>query len=291
MIFPLEFDYNFYIKNNNDLKSFTVEQANWHYNTYGIKEGRYCSLGQKRQFYDKININFNSCLEIGPFDTPILVGNNVKYFDVLNKEQLIQRANNINRTGNINNIPYIHYVDKNGNLLSINDKFDLILSCHSIEHQIDFIGHLNDVAKLLNNNGYYVIIIPDKRLCFDHFINESTIADILDAHYNKRTRHRLKSVIEHRALICHNNPTEHWKNNHGTQNDTNTNIKEAIKEYLDAEKNNTYIDVHAWQFTPNSFRKIIKLLNELGLINLNIERIYNTINNTFEFIAILKKYN
>ena len=71
------------------------------------------------------------------------------------------------------------------------------LSCHSIEHQLNFIQHLQDVSELLNDNGYYVIILPDKRYCFDHFIKESTIADIICQYTDKPKLHSIKSIIEH----------------------------------------------------------------------------------------------
>jgi len=50
-----------------------------------------------------------------------------------------------------------------------------------------------------------------------------------------------------------------------------------------------YIDVHAWQFTPQSFRSGIEVLSNLGLIGLEVEQVYATPHNTFEFCAILKR--
>ena len=68
---------------------------------------------------------------------------------------------------------------------------------------------------MLLPGGCYVIIIPDKRYCFDHFINETTIADVVNMNVNKVKNHSVKSVIEHRGLTCHNDSVRHWNNDHG----------------------------------------------------------------------------
>jgi hypothetical protein len=285
-MFPIDFDYEIY-KKYNDLKLFNNDQLLNHYNKHGKKEGRTCSLGQSRNFFKNIPSKFNKCLEIGPFDVPVIKNTNVDYFDVLNKEDLIKRAKSINRINNLKNIPFIKYVDSKGDLTIINDKFDVILSCHSIEHQIDFIKHINNVEKLLNDNGYYIVIVPDKRYCFDHFIKESTIADIINAYNTQNNFHTLKSVIEHRALTCHNDALNHWNGIHGSPNINN--IKNAIQEYNEYLNKNEYLDVHAWQFTPESFSNIINILNNLKYTNFRVSNLYNTIRGSCEFIVILQK--
>ena len=105
-------------------------------------------------------------------------------------------------------------------------------------------------------------------------------------HFNNKSKHDIKSVIEHRALTCHNDCKRHWNNDHGEYNISIDNIKNSIDEY----NNSSYIDVHSMQFTPSSFENIINLLYSLKYINLKIEQIYYTTKNNIEFYAILKKY-
>ena len=290
-MFPKSFELSVY-KTYSDLKYLNDIDLINHYNNFGKEEGRISSLISSRDSLKNfINTNIYDCLEIGPFDCPVLIGEKVKYFDVLNKANLKIKAIKAQRPHPINNIPIIDYVDPNGNLQIINDTFDIILSCHSIEHQLDFIQHLNDVSKLLNPNGHYVIIVPDKRYCFDHFIKESTISDILQQHLIKNKFHSLKSVIEHRALTCHNDGIRHWNNDHGNQNymDNPHIISNAIDEFNRYAKNKEYLDVHSLQFTPDSFKNIIEILNKLNYIDLTIDVIYPTIKNSCEFYVILKK--
>ena len=91
-MFPKNFDALYYLKCYDDLEFFNEEELVHHYKNYGINEGRICSEGQTKEFIQKIPLQFNKCLEIGPFDIPYLKGSNVKYFDVLNTDDLIDRA-------------------------------------------------------------------------------------------------------------------------------------------------------------------------------------------------------
>ena len=136
--------------------------------------------------------------------------------------------------------------------------FDVVLSSHVIEHQPDLVAHLNAVERLLVPGGFYFLLIPDKNYCFDHFIAESTIADIVDAHHSRRKIHTLRSQIEHAALATHNNSRRHWSGDHGMLLDVKERVMRAIAQYEQAPDD--YVDVHAWYFSPATFRQNINLL-------------------------------
>jgi hypothetical protein len=160
------------------------------------------------------------------------------------------------------------------------------VSSHNIEHQPDIIGHLQSIESILLSGGRYVLFVPDKRYCFDHFINESTIAEILDA--QGRKRHTLRSVIEHRAFVTHNDTARHWIGDHGAplMAVNPAVLSQAINEF--EATNAGYIDVHAWQFTPESFEANINALKALNLTNFMIERLDHAKRGQNEFCAILR---
>ena len=294
-MFPSALDYDIYRKHNSDLQSLSDEELLSHYDKYGSFEGRISGNIKCRnsliQHLQKILYDNKTCLEIGPFDNPVITGKNVKYFDVLTQEELKLRSIEHKRPHPIENIPYIDYVDPIGNLSIVKEHFDIVLSCHSIEHQLDFIQHLNNVSNILNKNGRYVVIVPDKRYCFDHFLPESTIADVLEQHKNKSKIHLLKSVIEHRALTCHNESARHWNGDHGEPKFYKNPefIDQACIEYQRSVETQEYLDVHSLQFTPYSFRILIDLLYNMNLISLNVDKVYHTPRNSNEFYIILKK--
>ena len=116
MIFPINFDINLYKNNNKDLQNMNDNDIIEHYRKYGKNEGRICcKIFNRDTFRQCIPTNYK-CLEIGPFDCPVLMGKNVKYFDILNQEELQKRSLEHKRSILIKNIPIIDYVDKEGNL-------------------------------------------------------------------------------------------------------------------------------------------------------------------------------
>jgi len=224
-------------------------------------------------------------LEIGPFFTPAFRGKNIKYFDVQSREDLVKRALDLNPDFEVENIPHIDYVSPTADLTVINEKFDAVYSSHVIEHQFDLVDHLQKTSTLLDEGGKYYLVVPDKRYCFDHFQQLSTIADVLLAHYEKRKKHSLKSLIEYYCFTTHNDPVEHWKGNHGQVSNSIQKIKEAISRFEGSE----FEDSHAFFFTPETFLEIMNTLYEMEYINFKVERLQETCRNNNEFYCVLQK--
>jgi hypothetical protein len=288
MEFPLEFDPLFYQAGNEDLGAMSQSELQNHYEQYGIVEGRVASPAATRQGLMALIPPEASVLEIGPFCNPAVKGPNVRYFDVLDRRALIERAKEFGLP--FSECPHIDYISPTGDLSIVHDNFDFVVACHSLEHQPDLIRHLTDVERILSPRGAYFIVVPDKRYCLDFFLTESTIADVVDAHARGLTVHSLGSVIEHRALITHNEHEAHWRGEHGVpkmETDQGVSLRAAISEYEAA--NGAYIDVHAWQFTPGSFRTLLQDIKALNYSELDPIRVYNPLHNRSEFCAILRK--
>lgn len=224
-------------------------------------------------------------LEIGPYDRPMVQGEGVSYFDVLDQESLTAKAaDNPRRTGTV---PFIEFVSPVGDMSVINRKFKAACSSHAVEHQPDLIKHLTDVGNILEPGGLYFLAVPDKRYCFDHYAPLSTVADVIGA--RGRKVHTLENVIIGRALHTHNDCLRHWAGDHEApflKMNTTARIRNAIKLY--EASNGDYIDVHAWRFTPDSFHSITSQLYELGMSPLKPLQVYETPEKRVEFIAILQ---
>jgi hypothetical protein len=239
-----------------------------------------------RQAFAKLVMRSRRILEIGPFTSPLLRGESVSYADVLDSAALRERADQmgLEKSG----IPNIDYVVSANNLSTIKLTFDSVFSSHVIEHQPDLVGHLNQVSELLNEGGRYFLLIPDHRYCFDHFQTCSAIADVLQAHQEKRLKHSLESVINHRVNLTHNDSVLHWMGEHGKRNDLRVElIQNALRDYRNCE--DTYFDCHAWYLNPDNWKDIICLLADLRLIEFELEFLQETQKNDIEFYAILRK--
>lgn len=280
---PFAFDANFYTTRYPDLQGIDEDAAAGHLLFTGIAEGRQGHpRGNRPQFIEYVS-GFASVLEVGPFCNPAARGENVRYLDVLDEKQLRARAEalGIDASGCPERV---HYV---GDILDIDERFDAVVSSHCIEHQPDLIHHLQGVARVLKAGGSFLLCVPDKRYCFDHFIPETTLADIIQAHSERRKIHNLRSVIEHLALTTHNNAHSHWAGDHGEQfPDGQANrVNDAIRTFNESE---SYIDVHSWTFTPTSFFFIMNALYELGFTRLKPVEIHPTLHNELEFFAVLE---
>ncbi|MGA0531784.1 hypothetical protein [Hansschlegelia sp. KR7-227] len=283
---PAEFDANFYRSHHADLRA--VQDVEEHYRIFGMKEGRTTSPGALRETLALVAGSIAPVLEIGPFPRPLLRGSHVRYFDVVGKQGLTERA--LRSGADPANLPEIDYVAADDDLMTANDTFKAVFSTHWIQRRPDLIRHLAQVSKALEPGGHYFLVIPDKRYCFDHFLAPSSIAQVLGAHLGDRRTHALSSLIEHRALTTHNDAERHWAGDHANPDyldSIESRTRAALDEYAAAER--PEIDVHAWQFTPASFRSTIAILRTLGRTDFEPARVYETPRGRNEFTAVLRK--
>ena len=286
--FAPELDADFYRGLYGDLRAMSEADAAQHFREHGIREGRQGSPLAAREALIEVLKRQRSILEIGPFCAPVVRGRNVAYFDVLDRAGLVERAGRVGQDAK--GIPErIDFVSPTGDLSVVDRRFAAVVSSHCIEHQPDLVRHLAQVAAVLEPGGHYFLMVPNKLYCFDHFIAPSTLAQVLAAHVEARRVHRLESVIEHRALTTHNLPGRHWAGDHldpGWQASVVGRATAAIAEHAAAAGG--YVDVHAWQFTPGSFRTLVGMLHEGGYSPLRPLRVYETPHGRNEFTAILE---
>ncbi|WP_425989026.1 hypothetical protein [Brevundimonas sp. TWP2-3-2] len=267
-----------------DLAYYDDAALGAHFDAYGRTEGRTASDDSTREGLIARIGTPASMLEIGPFCQPVFRGPHVRYLDVLTAEELGARAREIGLDPS--GCPEeIHY--HNGLGEAAGAAFDVIFSSHNFEHQPDPIRHLNDAAAALAPEGVYAMLIPDRRFCFDHFLAETTIADVLEAYVERRARHAPRHVIEHIALTCHNDPAAHWRGEHGPRPLGDDGRLGVALEKL-AAAGDDYIDVHAWHFTPMSFRELMQGVAASGLSRMRPLRVYDTPHGRSEFVAVLQ---
>ena len=280
---PSHFDAKDYRNRNADLNLADDAAAERHYRDVGRDEGRIASPLATREGLIAFISGRGPALEIGPFCRPLLRGPQVDYLDLLDADGLRARAVHLGL--DVADCPdHIRFV---GELGQVDCDYALVVSSHAIEHQPDLVAHLAEVERILEVGGIFALIIPDKRFCFDHFLPESSIAAVLQAYREGRTAHNLANVVEHEALVTHNDPVRHWRGDHGDPTrDRAQRIRSAIDRF--ERSDGGYLDVHAWQFTPDSFREIVETLNELGLTRLEPIAVYDTPRDRMEFCAILQ---
>ena len=294
-VFPAEFELAAYRALNLGLAHMDDDALAFHYQAHGKAEGRQCSrVHDRNSFITQVPAGLE-VLEIGPFWAPAFrrPRHNVAYMDVFDQEELQRRAaNDANSRGAV--VPEIDYIWRGERYRDlIKREFDVVYSSHNIEHQPDLIAHLQDVESVLVPSGVFCLVIPDKRYCFDHFIAESTIAAVTEAHVYRRKRHSLATLLTDRLMHTHNDAMEHWQGRHGSDPrfaapvvDRTAAVRDRVTKSLSSDD---YVDAHAWQFTSDSFRSITGELEALKLTGLRPIRVYQTVYGSFEFYAVLEK--
>jgi len=292
---PLEFDHGVYVNHagSRDLAGFDEGKARLHYKNHGMAEGRICSEVKGRKSFIGLVPARQPILEIGPFFNPAFrrPEANVSYLDCLSREAMKKRAGKLKGAA-IDNIPEIDYVWSGQRYAElIGRKFSAIYSSHNIEHQPCLVTHLHDLESVLENEGAVFLAVPDKRYCFDHFFPETNLADVVEAWAEKKRRHRLKDILEHRFFAAHNESARHWRGDHGVnQGLFPLDDKRKVSFAAELERlrcADEYTDVHAWKFTPATFRALFGNLYSLKLTRLRIARVYPTVKNSNEFYAVL----
>jgi SAM-dependent methyltransferase len=281
---PPAFDADFYRTANPDLSGLSEANLFRHFLQFGISEGRNPSgFGGRAGLSQTLNQG-QAILEIAPWTSPFFEGPNVKYADILTNDELLELAKKVSRDSLV--IPQMDYLISPTNLNhSIDARFEIVASSHVIEHQPNLLEHLRQVGKLLVPGGRYVLAIPDKRFCFDHFKAESTLGDAVQADSEKRVRHTLETIVRKETLDTHNDSIRHWSGDHGEVGDPTQRRARAERMYEDSL--NEYLDCHAWYFTPSSFRALISESHQRNLQPFAVENIYNTVRNGIEFYAVL----
>lgn len=211
-------------------------------------------------------------LEIGPSFNPLLRksdGYNIQIVDHLSAEGLREKYKDANV--DLASIEEVDYVSDGGPISGLIGKphtFDFCIALHVIEHTVDLIGFLIDCQALLKEGGVLVLAVPDKRFSFDVLRPICTTGDIVQAHLEGRKRHSLGKMLDEFAYNCLRSGLPAWERANLGELEFFRSMEGARAMFDLVRQSQEFVDIHAWQFTPSSFRLIVHDLNKFGFIRL-----------------------
>jgi predicted SAM-dependent methyltransferase len=230
-------------------------------------------------------------LEIGPSYSPVApksAGWKVDVLDYLDAEGLRKKYAAWGVA--CDKIEDVDYVISDKSLLETigkSEHYDFIIASHVIEHMFDLVRFLRDCQALLKPKGLLCIAAPDKRFCFDVFKPVTSTGMILQAYIEKRKRHTAGAVFDNFANHAMRGGNIVWFDRELGDVQLPHTVAEA-KTYMDQYiRSGAFEDIHAWFFTPSSFRLLIQDLNEIGLIQMGMVTFHETFG--FEFFATFRK--
>ena len=238
-------------------------------------------------------------LEIGPFMNPAIRKevHNVYYADIRSKDEIYNfylKHNLCTPEELYERIAPIDFVIKDTYEKAMDGKkFNVIFSSHVIEHVNDIIFHLQDLAAILNDDGYLVMAIPDKRYCFDHFREVTPFRDMLDVYLNGSVNSTARLAFDgfngHRC----NDPEAYHSNSVSFSSMIDSGIDDYYWTYLNQYKSvrdkEMVLSEHNWVFTCTSFLDCLRDMLRANMLPFSCFYFDTTPENIFEFTIILQK--
>jgi hypothetical protein len=213
-------------------------------------------------------------LEIGPSHNPVAPkreGFDVHVVDHCDRAALVEkyRPHGVD----IDSIEDVDFVWRNTSYGELTGKpkfYDWIIASHVIEHTPDLIGFMQGADEVLKDEGVLSLAVPDKRFCFDHFRPITGIGSLIDAHVNQNHVHTAGRVAEYFLNVVSLSGRIAWDRSFQSTQPVNSfafvhGAEDALSGMRAVTEQGAYLDVHAWCFTPSSFRLLIEDLHRLGL--------------------------
>lgn len=149
----------------------------------------------------EISNNKNGIEMGGPSDNGLLIYQNANIID-----NVIFSKNTVwcNNETNENN-EYKYYENKVGKVI-INDavdipvikdeQYDFVFSSHLLEHIANPLKAIKEWLRIIKKDGYLIIIVPEKSICFDHKRNYSKFSTLLEQYEKNVGEDDLSSLKE-----------------------------------------------------------------------------------------------
>ncbi len=187
-------------------------------------------------------------IEIGSSHAPIAPkseGFQIEVIDHLPAEKLRKKYSAPgDAVTNIEEVDYVWSGENYRDLVDHDRPYNWIIASHVIEHTPDLIGFLNGCSQLLEDIGLLVLAIPDKRFSFNRLRQPTSLAQVVDAHLEDRTKHSVGTIYEYYSHVvsCNGYLARSYQANPDlAQIHSSEHLSEALKKYDDVE----YIDAHS----------------------------------------------
>jgi SAM-dependent methyltransferase len=89
-----------------------------------------------------------------------------------------------------------------------NETYDFVFSCHLLEHIANPLKAIKEWLRIIKKDGYIIIVVPEKSLCFDHkrdYSNFSTLLEQYKKNVGEDDLSTLKEVLMNHDLSLDKN--------------------------------------------------------------------------------------
>lgn len=235
---------------------------------------------RRERFSQLVSYPSGPALEIGPLAEPVLQRpeHDVRYVDVFDQDYLRHHYRD-DELVDCSAIPWIDFTLRTptgfqslAEAVREGSPYGYIVASHVIEHVPDLIGWLADAADLLRDDGLLLLVVPDKRYCFDFYRQQTSVGQMLQAAQSHDRTPSVRAVYDHFRDAATISVPHTWCGIPPEDPDTVRMFKlEDAQAQAQRALNGQYIDSHVWTFTPSSFSQQFGDLGALGECAFEIE--------------------
>lgn len=251
---------------------------------------------RRGHLFTGMDLSRGRTLEIGPLDVPLVTSDmaEVRYVDVVDRDRLVAQFSE-DPSVETDQIPEIHHwltrddgsVSTLAEAVAADGRFHHVVASHVVEHVPDLVGWLHDVASVLDDDGNLLLVVPDRRFCFDARRSPATVGQVLQAYYDGDRIPSVRAVYDHLRSSVDFPVDQAWR---GTWPPGPPIYDlEAAMPHVELQRRGEYVDSHVWPMTPCSFLDILSDLLAAGLVDFTVERITPTPEMAYEFYAVLQR--
>lgn len=248
-------------------------------------------------FWELHDFSVGRGLEIGPLHRTMVSRDvaDVRYLDVQDRDALV--AHYAADAGvDTDLIPDIDYalIQPDGRTVGLVEAtaagapFAWVVASHVIEHVPDLIGWLEEIAEITEDGAALLLVVPDRRYCFDVNRPPTTVGQLLQAHQDRDTRPSIRAVYDYLSSVVDNDARALWRGDTPGYDRRLHTLQEAQEKVADTLEG-TYVDCHVWLFTPQSFVEQLHELRITGRSAWMVERVVPTAVHDVEFTAVLRR--
>lgn len=178
---------------------------------------------------------------------------------------------------------------------------DFLCASQVFEHVPDPIGWMRDAADVLKPGGLLSMSLPDRRLTFDLYREETRAADMVAAHLAGAQVPDVRAVYDNQALAAAVNVTFIRDDSISPEQVVAGGgaviapfISDDPMPLTEAAQGGEYLDTHCWVFTPPGFLLVMAQLARHGFVPFLCKQFWPTtrakIDRSWEsFTAVLEK--
>ena len=252
---------------------------------------------RRQSFWALHDFSVGHGLEVGPLHRPIIDKDegDVSYVDVYDRDSIVRHYED-DPAVVVEQIPEIdfHLIQADGSTLTLVEAtksgapFDWVMASHVVEHVPDLIGWLDELARIVEDDGRLVLAVPDKRYCFDVHRPPTTVGQMVDAHAGGNQRPSVSAVYDYFSSVVDADSRKLWRGRMPTFGNRIHSLDEA-RHQVERTLAGEYVDCHVWLFTPESFLRQMHELRVTGRSEWVVERMEPTPRRDLEFRVVMRR--